>query len=215
MKKYIFLILILIFVSGCTANYELEIKSNKIKEKLTILETNIELFDKENDSGWTLRDSFEALLSKDEFSKNDYSIKSLNNKEQLGVEYYNKKLESMINSTILNQCYSNPSVIIDKNIVKIKTGDSFECYELYENLESVKVTFKTNHKVIYTNSDLKQGNSYIWNITEKGNKNIEISYDNSKTNFDFVLYLGIFIVFIVLIIIATVIIKKLKNRNEF
>ena len=215
MKKNIFLVLILFVLTGCTANYEIEINNNKIKEKLTVLENNVELFDKENDSGWTLRDSFNAILSRDEFSKDDYSIESLNNKNQLGFKYNNEKLESIINSTILNQCYTNPSVKIKNNIVEIQTGDSFECYELYENLESVKVTFKTNHKVISTNADLKQDNKYIWNITEKGNKNIKISYDNSKKNTDFNIYIYIVVGGLVLIILLSIISKKIITKNRF
>ena len=103
MKKYIFLILSLLLLTGCTADYELEINGDKIKEKLIVLETNVELFDKENDSGWTIRDSFNALIEEDEFSKDNYKVKSLNTETQLGIEYSNNKLESVINSTALNK----------------------------------------------------------------------------------------------------------------
>ena len=215
MKKIIFMLIVLLFLTGCTANYELQINNNKIKEKLTVLETNLELVDIENDSGWTIRDSFESLLSKDEFGVKNYTIKSLNNDEQLGIEYNSQKLESLENANVLNLCYTNPTITVDKNIVKIKTGDNFECYDLYENLESVKVTFKTNHKVISTNADSKQGNKYIWNITEEGNKNIEITYDSSKTTFNIVVYVCIFAAIIILVVLGYIIFRKIYKKNKF
>ena len=161
-----------------------------------------------------MRDSFEALTTNDEFSKQQYSVKSLNNDRQLGVEYSANSIPSIINSSILNQCYRNPVVTVNEDIVTINTGEEFECYDLYEYLENVKVVFKTNHKVISANSDSKDGNSHIWNITKEGTKNIEISYDNSVTSINFIPYLIIGIVVVFVMIICYYIIKKSKKNNE-
>ena len=89
----LFLILILtLLLSGCNAVYEININGDKIEEKLTLVENNMDIVDIKNDAGWSLRESFESLLDKDEFANKDYSVKSLNTDNSLGVEYKNSKL---------------------------------------------------------------------------------------------------------------------------
>jgi len=178
MKKILILICLL-FLTGCSVNYEITLKNNKIKERLTIIETDQSLFDVRNDAGWTLRESFEMLINeeKDEFSVEDYSIKSLNTDNQLGLEYYSDSSKTLINSSIINQCYTNPTIEINDNIVSFYSGNEFTCYEYYDNLETINIVLNTNYKVISSNADSVEDNKYMWTITEDGNKNIEISYE--------------------------------------
>jgi len=178
MKKILILICLL-FLTGCSVNYEITLKNNKIKERLTIIETDQSLFDVRNDAGWTLRESFEMLINeeKDEFSVEDYSIKSLNTDNQLGLEYYSDSSKTLINSSIINQCYTNPTIEINDNIVSFNSGNEFTCYEYYDNLETINIVLNTNYKVISSNADSVEDNKYMWTITEDGNKNIEISYE--------------------------------------
>lgn len=214
MKKIILLAFIGFILSGCTANYEITINGDKIEEKLTLIETNKAIFDSVTDTGWTIRESFESLLDKDEFGSEDYSVKSLTNDDQLGIEYTSKSASSILNSSIINQCYTNPTVNIDENIVTINTGSDFECYEFYDNLESVRVIFKTNHEVISANADEVENGSYIWNITKDGNKRIEISYDASVTKTNIIPYIVGAIVVITLLIVAYFVSKKVKTKNN-
>lgn len=214
MKKILLLSFILILLSGCTANYEVVIDGDKIKERLTITETDKSIFDKITDTGWTVRDSFDALLSGDEFSRQDYSIKSLNSEDQLGVKYSNDSLESLENSSVINQCFNNPSISVEDNIVYIDTGE-FECFDLYDNLDSIRIAFKTNHKVLDTNADTIENDSYIWNITKDSNKVIKISYDSSITKINYTTYVVVAIIFIVLIIGLLLVFRKVKNKNNF
>lgn len=214
MKKIILLSFILILLSGCTANYEVVIDGDKIKERLTITETDKSIFDKITDTGWTVRDSFDALLSGDEFSRQDYSIKSLNSEDQLGVKYSNDSLESLENSSVINQCFNNPSISVEDNIVYIDTGE-FECFDLYDNLDSIRIVFKTNHKVLDANADTIENDSYIWNITKDSNKVIKISYDSSITKINYTTYVVVVLIFIVLIIGLLLVFRKVKNKNNF
>ena len=214
MKKILLLSFILILLSGCTANYEVVIDGDKIKERLTITETDKSIFDKITDTGWTVRDSFDALLSGDEFSRQDYNIKSLNSEDQLGVKYSNDSLESLENSSVINQCFNNPSISVEDNIVNIDTGE-FECFDLYDNLDSIRIVFKTNHKVLDANADTIENDSYIWNITKDSNKVIKISYDSSITKINYTTYVVVVLIFIVLIIGLLLVFRKVKNKNNF
>lgn len=217
MKKVLILIFAL-FLSGCTATYEVNIKDDKVIEKLTLIETDITLFDKQTDTGWTLRETFDSLVNhENEFSNDPYKVKSLNNNERLGVEYTSSSAKSILNSSILNQCYINPSVVVIDEIVEINTGTNFKCYEYYDNLDTIKVIFKTNHEVISTNATEKNGNTYIWNFTKDSNKDIKISYyENVVNNSNSLVF--IFIIVIIVLIVGSgiyLLSKKINKTNSF
>ena len=143
MKKILINFVILFLLTGCTVKYEFSINNGKFSEKLNVVETNSELFDVKNDSGWTLRELFDPSTYLDEFSNSDYKITSLSDKNHLEIEYSSKKLDSAINSSMLNQCYTNPTVVEQDNIITIETGNDFECYDDYDNIENIQIRFKT------------------------------------------------------------------------
>lgn len=217
MKKLIIFFIGLFVLCGCSAQYEVSVNGPNVKEKLTLLEYDKSKFDIQDESGWTLRESFEALLTKDEFSKEDYSVKSLSDDNKLGVEY-NKSmlLDDIKGLSILNQCYTNYSITISDDIISIDTGNNFNCFDYYDNLDTVKFIFTTNHKVISTNSIEQDGNSYIWNLTRGGDNHIMIEFSESDyTNYFKYLYIIIpsFIIIVGGIIIYYVSFKKKKENK--
>ena len=214
--KLMLLALIAIILTGCTANYEISIYDNKITENVKIVETDTSLFDKRNDTGWTPREIFASYVNDNRFDKKNYTVKSIDSNNELGLEYNNSDLTSILNSSFLNLCYKGAAVSETDGIVNISTGTSFECFDYYDSLDTIKVVFKTNHKVKSTNSDEKHGDTYIWNISKDSNKDIQISYYKSVMNNSVNVWL------IVLIIVALIglgigiysINKKNKKENE-
>lgn len=214
MKKKIALIISLLLITGCSANYEINIKNNKITEKVTLIEKDSSLFDKKMESGSTLREAFDDIVNyEDPFGVPTYEAKSINTNNTLGIEYkvlQNKELSGLSG---LNKCYKNPKVEVVNGIVKLETGDNFECYDYYELLDSVKVVINTNHKVIESNADEKKGNSYIWNITKDGNKNIKFSYKEKIDSSNKIIVVIVVLLFFI-IISALLFLKKSKKNNE-
>lgn len=214
--KKIILILLLFMLCGCTATYELNIYDNNIKENLSVIETNKEIFNKQLDSGFSVKELYDSVLLEDQFSKKNYKIKSLENKNQLGFKYESFKLEGVINSYVLNQCYMDPLYSTEGDIITIKTGSNFMCYEYYDTLENIKVVFKTNHEVVSTNSHSTEGNSYIWNFTKDSDKNIEISYYQSKVNKTINIWfiVGCVIFSIIIGMVYYIVVRKNKKSNS-
>lgn len=214
--KKLFIFLFAIILSGCSATYELELKNNNIKEKLTVLETDSTLFDKIMDSGFTIREMFDATMYDDQFSNDDYQIKSLENQNQLGIEYKTNNLEKIINSSVLNQCYIGAEVVEDNENIIINTGDNFKCYEYYENLETIKISFKTNHDVIETNAMKIDGNEYIWNFDKNSDKSIKIivSKDANKGLFSYIYIIFPIVVILSIAIVLYYIYIKRKQENN-
>ncbi len=215
--KFILITMCLILLSGCTATYEINIKDDKVIEKLSLIERDVTLFDKVSDTGSTLRQDFDALLNNDDiFSKKNYEMKSLNDSNQLGIEYSSSWAKTIVNSSILNQCYDDFNIEIYKGIVTIETGNNFKCYDYYENLDTIRVVFKTNHKVISTNALEKDGDSYIWNFNEESNKNIRISYyeDKMDSSFDLVTIMLILTVLGIVGFIIYIIFNRIRQNNR-
>ena len=216
MKK-ILILFCLLFLTGCSVNYEITLKNNGIKERLTIIENDQSLFDVRNDAGWTLRETFEMLINgeDDEFSVQDYSIKSLNTDTQLGVEYYSDASNTLINSSAINQCYTNPTIEVNDNIITFSSGNEFTCYDYYDNLETISVVLNTDYKVISSNAEVIEGNKYIWNITKDGNKNIEISYEQDTSKNSIITTIIMIVALVGLVsVVSYYIYSKYKKENR-
>lgn len=217
MKKYIILLICLIFISGCSATYEIKITDKKIEEKLMLIETDKSLFDVPNSEGWTLRQMFESLLTTNssEFAQKEYSVKSLTDGTQLGIQYYSDDSNEIINSSAIHQCYINPIMNEVDNIVTINTGDDFRCYEYYENLDSIKVILKTDYKVVSSNAHSVKNGKYIWNITKDGDKQIQFSYDKSDVKKYSIIIITVSIIsFITVFCICYYIYYRMKEQNK-
>lgn len=216
MKVKIFILFSLLFLTGCTATYNVEIKDNTIKEHLNLVETNKAIFDIPNESGWTLRGLFDSYLSKDVYSKADYTIKSLNNNDRLGIDYKNNNLSEIKNLSLLNQCYNDYYVSDTSDIVQISTGENFTCNDYYNNLESFKVVIKTNHKVLSSNATRVEGNKYIWEIGSIDSKNIEFSYSKDEIikSFPYLIVTLCVLGICILICIYFLIRRKIISNNK-
>lgn len=216
MKK-IFILICLLLLTGCNASYEITIKDNKISEKLSLVELNKELFDVKNDTGWTLREVFKAQveLSKDEFSVEDYTVKDLSNDNKLSIEYNSNKINNLVNSSVINQCYTNPSMKTEDNIVKFSTGEDFSCYEYYNNLETITIVLETNHNVISSNAQTIEDNKYTWVLTKDSNKNIEFSYEKKQEKeSNLITVIVILLSIVVLGFVSLHIYRKFKEENK-
>ncbi len=217
MKRLFIFVSLLLLLSGCSVSYEINLVNDKIEEKLTIIENDQSLFDVENDTGWTLRQIFDSFSqdTDNEFSVENYSVKSLNDETRLGLEYKSDSSKSLINSSVINQCYNKPTMFVEENVITFNTGNDFKCYEYYENLETISIVLKTNNKVLSSNADLVEDNIYTWNITKDGNKQIEISYEIKESKeFNIVTILIIIVVAIVSIGVSFYVYKKFKNENK-
>ena len=215
MKKYLIVLCLVLVLTGCSATYEFSINNGVLKEKLNVIENNKALFDIQNDAGWTLREVFDSNIYYDEFSNEDYKIKEFSDEEHLEIEFSSNSFTTLSNSSILNQCYTSPYVEKSDNIITIETGNDFNCYEYYDNLESIEVIFKTNHEVILTNANEEKDGVYIWHLNKDSNKNIIISYDESivHNKYQIVIIIGVVILIASVLVATYLIIKKSKKEN--
>lgn len=189
--KKLFLILITFLFTGCNVIYDVHIKDKKTEESLTIDSINVSIYNEElNRKRYSL---YSQSNSSNPYEQTDdsyatYDIFKINDNS---LKYLYKYNSNYSDSNIANSCYEYFSVDTDENKVSILTGNSFKCFELINELDSVTININSNYKVIQSNADKIVGKKHTWYITRENasNKPIIFVYDKSKKNMTIMQYL--------------------------
>ena len=183
MKNKSLFIIILILITGCSVEYNLNIDSSFSEHTVYIPESSEEMID---GTQYRLPALFsESRLTYDNSNLKEikyYNIKTLkDNKFSFNFVYDDNQLND---SNIANSCYQFFSVDAKENEVSILTGNKFYCFDVYEELDSVTININSNYKVIQSNADKIVGKKHTWYITRENasNKPIIFVYDKSKKN---------------------------------
>lgn len=190
MKNKSLFIIILILITGCSVEYNLNIDSSFSEHTVYIPESSKEMID---GTQYRLPALFsESRLTYDNSNLKEikyYNIKTLkDNKFSFNFVYDDNQLND---SNIANSCYQFFSVDAKENEVSILTGNKFYCFDVYEELDSVTININSNYKVIQSNADKIVGKKHTWYITRENasNKPIIFVYDKSKKNMTIMQYL--------------------------
>ena len=184
MKKII-LILLAIFMTGCTVNYTIEIKDNKIIETFDAQETDIERANQKKEDGKSFQD-YVTMYKGSENIYSDYDMVFSNEACTENCKYYkidgivdNNEIaliltddftfESYANSTLGNEYISAFSVFYDDNKLTIEGKIPENIFNDYEILDDINIKVKTEYEVLTTNAEKTGENEYTWNVT-KSNK---------------------------------------------
>ncbi len=196
--KIVFIILSLFFLSGCEVTYNLDISSKTLKEKTSIVETNIDRFDNDEMATYYYNLYFKlplALFIDDNIMNPEGD--DLDFSKVDGIEYYNISkpssgvgfiydgtfpLEDYEDSTIAN--YAAPFMKYEINDKKISLNSKTlkMIFEQAPTLDKVKINIKvSDYRVLKNNADEKNGNIYVWNITrnQAGKKTVILELGNS------------------------------------
>lgn len=215
---YLLLALFFIFLVGCDAKLDIEIKDNDV------ITANSFIIDKSlvNDSIYYTIDniagkyfpSADFLIGEDtkEFYDGDKAVYQKKQKFSLGT--FN-------DSNIFSFCYDAHNVIVEDDYIQISTNDKFKCYDYYSELDSFDIVLKTNHKLIESNADEVNGYIYKWHITKDNanDKAIYIKLYRDKYVFNYeneFVKTALIIASIVLLIgvIVFIIVRKVKKAGN-
>lgn len=215
MKKWIFLVLALL-LTGCSAEYNLEISNDSFKEKIVsyIDKSEIpteQIEDIEIDDPITpfLNNKYSALYSKDTAY---YNKKVIDLENQYKVEMkYNYTAKDFSDSNSLKLCFENYEFDYEDNYYIAGYGN-FMC--LYS--DEININIKTKNKVINHNADSVNGNVYTWVINKENADNVNIEIEIEKGfNYRKLIYPAVIIgIIILLITIIIAILNKRKKVNE-
>lgn len=217
--KFLFISIILIFLSGCTADYNIDISDNEIQESFSSVVYKSEI-PTSNLEGVEADDQLTPFIQNDQYPfLNNYDIiydKNIVEEDEYRlVKFkYSYSPEDFINSNSLNKCFENINYSYDDNYVFDLNG-YFYC--LYTEKLNINVT--TKNKVISNNADEVNDNTYTWHINSSNFDNVDIRLEiekntlKDKVNSYSLIVISIFIICTVLVFFIVLLYKRKKHNK--
>lgn len=214
MNKKILMLPLLLLLTGCTVNYNLEINEDSLTETIsgTVSKEEYELkkeytsppiaYSLINDPQKAIYDNDSELYIKNIRENND-------NFEYTFSYIYNNNFDK---SSVINTCFENHEIYETDELYHINLSGQFYC--LYS--KNININVISNMKVINSNAKKVNGNTYSWTINKPNNVNIqmdiskkEVFKENNKKSNSFRI-----VSFIILIILCTIAYFLYKNKNS-
>lgn len=182
--KYLLLLIIVYFLTGCSVNYNLSFIDDKLEEKIS---TTLIGTDYQEGSITTLKD-YKLLAISRGLEQIEYKKQYKDDGKSFQINYnYTYTLNNFNKNNIISNCYDAFSFTTVDNYYLLSTSKYFKCMSVtdYQMVDSYKIVINTNHKVLDSNADEVKGNTYIWNIYNEGNetsveKPITIKFSKEK-----------------------------------
>lgn len=226
--KCLILVLLIFIMCGCTAEVNLDISDNKIKESVDITFYQNVLYPKN-----IIKTSFRNYIP---IYAKDLIVDTMPDEPLDEINYYAKKEIDLGNGYKFNYSYNfnineygeartvknafksyNVSYNEDDNTISLSTDNEELLYfKDYPELEEVKINIKTDYLVKENNADSINDNIYTWVFKKDEVKSINLLIDTSKvvnninrTNITIIASVILVITFIFLLLIL----KNKKNNK--
>ena len=228
-NKLLFLFLLLLFCSGCSVEYNLDIdKNDKFQEVVEITA--------EDGNDIEKIQNYQFYLPIDN-NADDASV--FQNKVN-GVSYYDQKkspsydklkfsylhhFDTFQRDYITNSSYEYVTLTKDKENLILSTSRINKAFERYDNLNSVTINITSRYKLVDTNADTHSKYKYTWVIDRENynNKYLYLALDTSnrkKTASEEINDMGIFsylpliLIIVSIIVIGWLVVKNGNKRNQ-
>ena len=212
--KKIIIISFIILLSGCTAEYNLDIKDDIYSESIKITLNNMEEASiienlSMNEQYISNTSTLDLIYDKEVEDDGEFSV--FNYKHDFSFDEYR--------GTLNNKCFDNFKLQEENGIYSL-TAYGFNCLNDHESFaDTYKINIRTDYNVINNNADTVKGNVYTWNIDQKENKNKNIIFQYSKSNEkvptdNIVIPVVICIVISILLLISIILFNTYKNNNR-
>lgn len=220
MKNKLYLIIpLLLLLTGCTVNYNLNIDQNKITENISGTVTNKEITPEiEGRSDVNPQYYYlyldDSALTTDSNEKYTKEITDIEDGKKFNFNYtYNGNYDK---SKLINNCFENHIINENDEYYYIKLSGKFSC--LYS--DKININVISNYEVLDNNAQKVDGNKYTWvidssnnvNITLTVSKTIEYSATSKAKTFSTFQLVGL-IIFVLLTIVTYILYKK-KNSGK-
>lgn len=192
--KIVILSIMLIFLSGCTVDYNLEINDNQIKEETIMYEDSNDKMDDEaiNDDFKTAYPIYidEDYVYYDPFTEQDgyeYYDKSMDKKNNLYVANYKAEysLSDFKRSRLINMSFKEFNVSLNDNEKFVSTSTGLNFFDSYNNINQIDININVNnYTVTSNNADEINGNTYIWHFNKDNynDKHIDLFFTKDLAN---------------------------------
>ena len=228
MKK-IWLIILVLFLTGCSVNYELDIgRDVRLIENVNLsANTNVDVekinaFDYYVPIDYTNDDPsvFEKKFNDIDY----YDITKKADNSSLSFSYDKYDVNQFNYNMFAKSCYQYVTVMNQNNNKELllSTSRKFLCFDKYDNLDDVTVTITSKYKLKETNADEVDGHTYRWFITKGNadNKYLYLLLDTTVrelTIWERILegeFTNTFTIFLVVFVVGGIIIFLFKKKGD-
>lgn len=215
MKRYFLILLLIVFISGCSSSYNLFISDDNFKEEIYTNFEDVVIYDAS--PGIERDDQVTPFIENDQYPfKNNRDIIYQKNvsDDRKNVELkYNFKPEEFNQASSMNLCFDDVDYKYNKEYFEFNLSGSFYC--LYS--DEIDINIITNNKVLSNNADSVKGNIYTWKINSNNVDNVSIQIKIKR----YEKYQYLFLCVVIFILIGSIIVgyrifkKRNQERNEF
>lgn len=186
MKKRIIILLILaLFTTGCTCEYNLKIENGEYQETVTLIGEN-------NQEINLLDDKYSIPVDKEIYNHpGDPDTVPQTDGENYKYNFSGNKLtftydfndNSYQNSSAVSNCYNTLTVGYHNDSTIISTSSNAICFSRYPTLNNIQVNVTIDGEVSSHNADSVNGNIYTWNLTRENadSKSINLIFKEKAT----------------------------------
>ena len=183
-KKLFILIILLLFTTGCTCEYNLKIEDNIFKEQIKLTADSQEEMSAFNKK-WEISAKKDQNVPGGDPSTTETitnSIYKYNLSNSTLTFDYNFSQSEYNSSTAISKCYNNITITNYQNSTIISTPSTVICFDNYPSLDKVIVNVIVDRDVKSNNADGVNGNTYTWNLTRENanDKTINMVIVNSS-----------------------------------
>lgn len=181
MKKILVITLLILFISGCSTTYNLEIGNDSFKENINIKIDKTEIPDESLYEEVESDDQITPFLEGEQpafFKKRgkNYNKKVIYYDDYIDVNLsYNYTSKEFYDANSMNSCFEKFEFDDEENYYIHVYG---EFYCLYA--DEIQINIKTNNKVIRSNSNSVDGNVYTWIINNYNKDDVNIELEVAK-----------------------------------
>ena len=222
MKKKIILCSLIFLLTGCTANYNIEITKDTINENVQVQLPKSTTTKAQADTYANI----ETPISQSSTQQSFYTTSLDEDSNNYYLNYnYNHEISSFSQSYFASRCYQNIDLEETEDMINLSTSNNFMCIHMDDGafIETVDINITTDLKVLSNNADEVNGNVYTWHINSSNYQNKPINLEMQKT-FDisdievpsstiyiFIIFGTIFGIFILILLFVK---HKTKKNNK-
>lgn len=218
MKKYLFLVVLLLLLTGCDTDVNVTINKNNVTENFNISMNNSNL---NGDTVYSIINSNLLNVEHDSEVLSYFTIENSIDSNPLKVTR-TYQTNNYNWDTAIARCFDEQNISLENDILKVSTSGGFNCFSKYNILDSVTINVKTDYKVLNNNATTINGNTYIWEFNRNSNLisniNLEVDLDNINKVDTNLKSVGVTIIIILLCIfmgcIVFIYIKTKSNKNN-
>lgn len=214
--KILLIILLITLTAGCSGNYNLKINEDlSLEEELDITIPN------DNNAYEKSLNIFEN----NEISKDKYNVVISDNDVKINYKDSFTSIEDYIlNSKVYPQLFSNikynksddsMELSVDENL-KLKNSNNVLNGTNLNDLDVIQVNITNPFKVIKSNEEIANENTYTWSITKNDvGKKIQIEFKPSLNQFPLRAVIVGSVILLVIIIFGIILLRRYKKTQRF